>query len=98
MWCSFSTATQVLGVVPINAQGIAEIDRRGLTLGDHIITARYAGDGLDKSVSSSQLLEQVVVAAQTVPLVNATISAVKLARQYVPGDRGGCGCRDHRYR
>jgi hypothetical protein len=84
----FFNGDAVLGVVRISADGIAQLGRRNLTLGDHIITVHYAGDGVYKSATSTQLLEQVVEPAQTVPLVEPTIPVVRLAREYVPGDRG----------
>ena len=86
--CSFFDGDAVLGVAAISASGIATIDPTKLTLGTHTITAHYGGDGVYTQAFSSAITQQVVLAAETIPLVQATAVTVHLAAKYVPGDRG----------
>ncbi len=84
----FFNGDAVIGISPVSSSGVATIAPTTLALGDHTITAEYMGDGLYKAATSSEILEQVVAAVQTVPLVQPGILSVRLAKQYVPGDRG----------
>ena len=83
----FFAGDRVLGVVPINSAGVAQLSTRGLQSGDSILTAHYAGNGTYGDSTSAALTETAVAVSVAVPYVVPTIASIGLPSPFVPGDR-----------
>jgi hypothetical protein len=84
----FFDGGKVIGIGTLSPTGVAKITTKLLTVGTHVISAHYGGDGTYHDSLSTQTMEVVVTADQAVPLLSPTVSSVKLPTSYVAGDHG----------